>query len=109
MASTLKVLAQSKPLATTLTDMYTVPALTTTVVSTITVCNQSGTDTTFRVSVAIAGALDTPAQYILYDNTLAGNDTYMATIGMTLGAGDVIRVYNTLATLSFNLFGQENS
>jgi hypothetical protein len=41
--------------------------------------------------------------------TIAGNDTFMATIGMTLGNTDKVRVYAGAATLSFTLFGQEIS
>lgn len=107
MAVTSKVLGQSKPSATTLTDMYTVPALTSTTVSTIVVANQSATATSFRISVAVAGAADTPAQYLYYDIAIPGNDTFAATLGITLAASDVVRVYNTLATCSFNLFGVE--
>lgn len=73
------------------------------------VANQSATATSFRVSVAIAGAADTPAQYLYYDIAIPGNDTFAATLGITLAATDVIRVYNTLATCSFNFFGVEIS
>lgn len=41
MISTYKVLGQSAPAATTAVDLYTVPALTSTIVSTITVCNRA--------------------------------------------------------------------
>lgn len=109
MADTPKVLAQSNPSATTLTDAYTVPALTTAVLSTLTVANRSGTATSFRISVAIAGAADTNAQYLYYDIAIGGNDTFAATLGITLGPADVVRVYATLATLSFNLFGIEST
>jgi hypothetical protein len=47
--------------------------------------------------------------YLYYDVTLAGNDTFIATIGITLATTDVVSVYATLATLSFNLFGQEST
>lgn len=107
MASTYKVLAQSKPIATTLTDAYTVPGATQATVSSLVVTNQSATATSFRVAIAIAGAADTPKQYLYYDVAIPGNDTFVATVGVTLGAADVIRVYNTLATLSFNFFGVE--
>jgi hypothetical protein len=109
MATTAKILGQSKPNAVTLTAAYTVPALTTATVSTITVANQSATATAFRISVAIAAAADTPAQYLYYDIAIAGNDTFATTIGITLGAADVVRVYNTLATCSFNIFGVETA
>ena len=107
MADTLKILGQSNPLATTLTDIYTVPASTSTTVSSITVSNNSATATTFRISVAVAGAADDPKQYLYYDVSINGNDTFVATIGITLAATDKIRIYATLATLSFNVFGVE--
>lgn len=109
MAQTHKVLAQSKPSATTLTDIYTVPASTQAIISTITICNQSATPTTFRLSVAVAGLADTAKQYLAYDATIDGNQTITLTLGITLAATDVLRVYNTLATLSFNVFGMEVS
>jgi hypothetical protein len=107
MADTLKILAQSKPAATTLTDAYTVPGATSAVLSSILICNQSATPTTYRVSLAIAGAGDTAAQYIAYDRAIGGNATHEFTCGITLAATDKVRVYNALATLSFNLVGVE--
>jgi hypothetical protein len=100
---------QSKPSATTLTDLYTVPAATSAVCSTITVCNQSSTATSFRISVAPAGAADATSQYLYYDVSIPGNDTFATTIGIALATTDKIRVYNTLATLSFSAFIQETS
>lgn len=109
MANTLKILAQQNPSAATLTDAYTVPSATTTVVSSITVCNRSSTATSFRISVAAAGAADNNKQYIAYDMPIEGNELVALTLGISLGTTDVVRVYATLATLSFNIFGQENS
>lgn len=106
MAEAYKVLGQSKPTATTLTDAYTVPAATSAVVSSITICNQ-GAATSYRISVAVAGLADTAKQYIAYDVPIAANSTDVFTVGVTLATTDVIRVYNTLATLSFNIFGTE--
>ena len=102
-----KVLGQSNPLAATLTDLYIVPGGTKTVVSTLTVTNRSAMPTSFRVSIAIAGAVDDNEQYEYYDIPIPGNDTFAATLGYTLAATDVIRVYATLATLSFAAFGAE--
>lgn len=109
MTTTQKVLGQSKPGAATLTDAYTVPALTTAIVSTITVANQSATATSFRISVAPAGAADATSQYVYYDIAIPGNDTFAATIGITMEAASVVRVYNTLATCSFGIYGIETS
>ena len=107
MAETRKVLGQSNPGAATLTDAYTVPGATQAIVSTISVANRSATPTAFRISVAVAGAVDDAKQYAYYDITIGGNVTFVSTLGITLGAADVIRVYATLATLSFNIFGVE--
>lgn len=109
MAQTYKVLAQSNPLAATLTDAYTVPGATSAVISTVVITNRSGTATTFRISIAVAGAADDNKQYISYDAPIAGNDTIAITIGATLATTDVLRVYATLATLSFAAFGVENT
>lgn len=107
MADSFEVLAQVNPSAATLTDAYTVPASTDTVVSTILVCNRSSTATSFRLSIAVAGAANSNEQYIAFDTAIAGNDVHEFTVGVTLNAADVIRVYATLATCSFNIFGVE--
>ena len=109
MAQVLKVLGQSNPSAATLTTLYTVPAVTTAVGSSITICNRSATATSFRLAVRPAGAAIANEQYIYYDVAIGGNDTFIATIGITLATTDVVSVYATLATLSFNLFGTENT
>ena len=107
MAETYKVLGQVNPSATTLTTGYTVPAATSAVVSTVSVANRSATPTAFRLSVAVAGAADNNIQYLAYDVPIAGNETQTLTLGVTLATTDIVRVYATVATLSFNIFGVE--
>lgn len=102
-----KVLGQSAPAATTATDIYTVPAGKSAVVSTVTICNTGGTALTYRVSVRIAGAAATAAQYVAYEASLPAYSTDLMTIGITLAATDVITVQSSLATASFNVFGSE--
>ena len=109
MATALKVLGQSAPAATTLTTLYTVPGVTKTVGSSIVVCNRSSTGTYFRVAVRPAGAAIADQHYLYYDVWIPGNDTFVATIGMTLATTDVVSCYATLATLSFSLFGEETT
>jgi len=109
MAQTYKVLAQSTPPATTVTDVYTVPALTAAVVSSIIVCNRAASPRTFRISLAVNAAADTIAQYIAYDMVVPANDSIFVQIGVTLGANDVIRVYVSATDISVNVFGVENA
>jgi glucose-6-phosphate dehydrogenase assembly protein OpcA len=107
MATTYKVLGQVNPAATTATTAYTVPSATQAVVSTIVICNQASTNATFRIAVRIAGASLTAAQYVAYDVTVGASDSTALTLGITLGAADVITVYGSSATLSFSVFGSE--
>lgn len=109
MAQTYKVLAQANPSATTPTDVYTVPALTTTVVSSVVVANRSSSDRTFRLSVRVAGAGADSKQYLAYDMAVPANDSIFVQLGLTLGAADVLTAYVSAADLSINVFGVENT
>lgn len=107
MAETYKPLAQSSPAATTNTDLYTVPTLTSAVTSTLFVCNRGTSSASFRVAIRPLGAAIANAQYIYYDVSLARQSTFSATVGLTLQATDVVTVYSATANLSFSLFGTE--
>lgn len=108
----LKVLGQSSPSATTYTTLYTVPNLTQTTVSTLSVCNTGASPATFRVSVHDAGAdagAPTSKQFLFYDASLSGNTTMTAVLGLTLYQTDLIQVYASGTGLAFQLFGVETS
>lgn len=108
MATTYKVLAQDNPAATTETILYTVPAATEAVISTISVCNQSGTSGTYRIAVRpSADSTTTAKHWIVYGATVAGSDAILLTIGVTLAAGDKILVYASSANQSYSVFGSE--
>ena len=109
MPTTYKVLAQSNPSATTNTTLYTVPSATSTVVSTVTVCNQASTAGTFRIAVRPAAATLEAKHYLAYDTPIAANDTIALTLGITLATTDVVTVYASAATMSFNAYGSEIS
>lgn len=107
MATNYKVLGQSNPSATTDTTLYTVPAATSAVVSTLAICNQSGAPATFRVAVRPAGAALAALHYLAYDSVLDQNDTVTLTLGITLATTDVVTIRASTATVSFSLFGSE--
>lgn len=102
-----KVLGQVNPAANADTDLYPVPAATETVVSTITICNQSGASPTFRIAVRPDGAAIAAKHYIAYDSPLGPNDTVTLTLGITIDATDVITVRASTANVSFSAFGSE--
>ena len=103
-----KTLGQSAPAAATNTTLYTVPAATSSVCSTLAICNRS-TSTTFRVAVRPAGASLANQHFIVFDNFVNQYDTVFLTLGVTLAATDVITVFAGAANLSFSLFGSEIS
>lgn len=105
--TTYKILGQQAPAATTSTDLYTVPASTETIVSSIVVANRAATSATYRISVSANGAALADNQYLIYDATISGNDTVALTLGITIDATDKIRVYASSANVSFNAFGTE--
>ena len=107
MATTYKVLGQINPSATTATTLYTVGSGKSAVVSTIAVTNQAASAATFRIAIRPAGVTLEAKHYIAYDSTVAANDTTAFTLGVTLAATDVITVYASTATVSFNAFGSE--
>ncbi len=109
MATTYKVLGQSAPSATTATALYTVPAATSAVVSTINVCNRSASSVDFRVAVRPAGAALASQHYLCYDIAVPGKDSIALTLGVSLAATDVLEVYAGDGNLSFTAFGAELS
>ena len=108
MATTYKVLGQSNPSAASDTTLYTVPAATSTVVSTIVVANL-GTSGTYRIAIRPAGASIANQHYIAYEGALNGNDSITWTLGITLAATDVITVRASNTSFAFNAFGSEIS
>lgn len=106
MAIAYKVLGQVIPAASTLTSLYTTPAATQAVCSTLSVCNQ-GVSTTIRVAVRPAGAAIEAKHYIVFDASVNQYDTVFLTLGITLAATDVVSVLAATANVSFGLFGSE--
>lgn len=108
MATVYKVLGQSNPAATTATTLYTVPAATSAVCSTLSIANL-GVSTTFRVAVRPAGATLANQHYIVYDSAINAGAAVYLTLGISLAATDVVTVYAGTANVAFGLFGSEVS
>lgn len=106
MPTAYKVLGQSAPSATTETTLYTVPASTSAVCSTLAICNR-GVSTTVRVAVRPAGATLANSHYIVYGATISANDSMFLTLGITLATTDVVTVYAGTADTTFSLYGSE--
>lgn len=109
--TTYKVLGQAVLAALgTWVDLYTVPASTQAVVSTLAVVNRGTTSGQVRIAVRPGGAALANQHYLAYDATVDPSDLLALTIGITLGGGDVISLYSAnITTLSASLFGSEIS
>ena len=108
MATAYKVLAQQAS-TTSLTSMYTVPASTETIISSIVIANVSASAVTYRITVQPNNATLAQQHYIAYGNSIAGNTTVSYTLGITLDATDQVYIYGSTTDLSFSLFGSEIS
>lgn len=105
-----KVLGQSAPAAATATTLYTVPAATDSIVSTINVVNtHASTTDVIRIAVRPAGAALATQHYIVFGLSLAAGATFTYTAGITMDTTDVITVYSTSGISSFSAFGSEIS
>jgi hypothetical protein len=109
MATVYKVLGQVDQQTANLATLYTVPASTEAVISTVIVANRGTASTTFRLAVRPNGASISDLHYIAYDVPIAANDSTTLTLGLTLDATDVLSVNaaGTASRLSFNAFGAE--
>jgi hypothetical protein len=84
-----------------LTDIYTCPVDKTTKLR-IVFCNRAATPTTIRLSIARAGAADSPSQYLIYDRILDANDSLFCD-EISVEAADVVRAYSALPDVSANV------
>lgn len=108
MPTTYKVLGQSAPAAATATSLYTVPAATQTIISTINVVNtHASTADVIRIAVRPDGAALANQHYVVYGLSLSAGATFTYTGGITIDATDVVTVYSTNGTSSFTAFGSE--
>lgn len=109
MPTVYKVLGQSNPTAATNTTLYTVPANTSAVISTIVICNQNINSDVYRIAIRPAGASLASQHYIAFGASAPGFDSISLTMGLTLAATDVITVYTLNGYCSFSVFGSEIS
>jgi glucose-6-phosphate dehydrogenase assembly protein OpcA len=107
MPTNYRVLGQVAPSATTDTTLYTVPAATESIVSTIVVANRAASPASYRIAIRPDGAALATLHYIAFDITVGASDSTTLTLGLTLNAADVITVRGSTADLTFSAFGSE--
>jgi hypothetical protein len=107
MPTTYRILGQLTGSAAT-ASLYTSPAGTQTVVSSLVACNRSSVSTTYFIAVVPSGSALGIEDWVAFNTPISGSDSTALTLGITLNAGDSIQV-SGLATGSFNLFGSQIS
>lgn len=108
MAEAYKVLGQANLTTTSDTNIYTVPASTETVISTLIVANIGTVATTFNLAIRPDGETLADKHYIAKEVAIPGSDSTTLTMGITMDAGDIITAAaGTANALSFNIFGTE--
>lgn len=91
--------------------LYTCPAATAAVVSTLTICNRSNTAAYYTVAISDSNSGEpATSKYIVRNDVLTGFETVGLTLGLTLDATNkYVRVSASNANLTFALFGSEIS
>lgn len=108
MGTVRKVLGQSTGVADTV--VYTSPANTDTVISSIVICETNGVAATVRITIDPAGGTATAAgKSVAWDLAIGANQTVALALGITLEAGGKVVMKASTANVTVNLFGQQNS
>lgn len=88
-------------------DIYTVPSAKAAVVSSIVVANPSITATSFRIAVVPSGETLALKHWNFFDIPLSANASTAITLGLTLRAGDKIKVSSDTSNTQFSVYGSE--
>lgn len=104
MAEALKVSQATIAVADTEQSLYVVPASTTTVVSSLVVCNRSVSKVTYRWAVVPAGGAAAAANWQEFDSELPANESAFRTLGVTLPTSAEIRIQADSTSVSFSLY-----
>ena len=107
MPTTYKILGQLTGSSAT-ASLYTSPAGTQTVVSSLVVANRSTSNSTYWIAVVPSGSTLSNEDWLAFQVPLSGSDSTALTLGITLDQFDQIQV-SGVPTGSFNLFGSQIS
>lgn len=99
------ILGQSKPVASTWTDIYTVPASTVATARVI-IANLGSSNTTFRVAVSKDGDPIEDKHRITGGDEPILDNTSGSTIGFAISSGDIIRVFSGNGNVAFTATGE---
>ena len=106
-----KILGQIQTTANVLTTIYTVPAATNTMISTITICNQSPNTVSVNVAANVSGSAVTTKNFIVSGYSLGAAETLVLEPRVSLNVGSILSANitgaNASSNISINAFGVE--
>jgi hypothetical protein len=106
-----KILGQIQPTGNILTTIYTVPAATNTMISTITICNQSANTVSINVAANVSGSAVTTRNFIVSGYSLGAAETLVLEPRVSLNVGSILSANvtgaNASSNVSINAFGVE--
>lgn len=91
----------------TYATLYTTPAATEAVISSIVITNQASSSVTVRIGMDTTAGTPGASEWLVYDAVVAGNDTVALTLGVTMPASQFIRVSSSANTCNFSAFYSE--
>ena len=91
----------------TYATLYSTPAATEAVISSLVITNQASTAVTVRIGLDTTAGTPSASEWIVYDAVINGNDTVSLTLGITLDAEKYIRVSSSANTCNFSAFLSE--
>ena len=110
MPNAYKRLGAINPSANTQTNVYVIPAATQSVISTITICNQSSSNVSDSLISMTSGEFSSPAPvktFIVRGATVPAADTIVLTLGLTMNAGSILSANTNSGNVSILAFGSE--
>jgi hypothetical protein len=85
-------------------------ALTDTVISSIVICNASASAATYTIGINTATATYVAGKYIVYQASIAANDTISLTLGLIMDpTARYMNVSSSAAAVNFSVYGSENT
>ena len=90
------------------TTLYTVPASTAAVISTLAITNETAASAQYRIGITTS-ATPIIAEMLVYDGTVNANDSVTLSLGVTMGAAVKVLVMANAPEIAFSAYGSEIS
>jgi hypothetical protein len=93
----------------TYATLYATPSSTQAVISSIVICNTSGSTQTYRIGLDTTEGTPGSSEWLVYDAVSPPNDSVCLTLGVCLDENKYIRVSSSANTITFSAFVSEIS